>query len=212
MAKDVQTRSNGDKTKQRILDAAEPLFGARGFDLVSLRDITDKAGVTLALASYHFGTKQNLFEQVIARRARLLCENRESRLAALGEDATARAILDAFMAPLFERITSGDPVWTSYTSLLSRLAEGDRWLDILERHFDQTARLFQNRLHQLMPETPFDRLARGFTMTIQLMLMTASSHRRLDRLTDGAAKADDFDRAYDSLLDFATAGLSALSR
>lgn len=212
MGKAVQTRANGNKTKQRILDAAERLFGEKGFDLVSLRDITDEADVTLALASYHFGTKQKLFEDVVARRAKMLCDKRKARLSELGDEHTVRDLLEAFIAPLFELLESGDSEWKSYTVLLSRLADGDRWLDILERHFDQTAMLFQNRLKELMPRVPSEHLARGFTMVIQLMLVTASSHRRLDRLTDGAAKADDFESAYAMLLDFADAGLSSLDR
>ena len=86
-----QTRANGERTRVRILDAAELLFGARGFDGVSLRDITDGAGVTLALASYHFGTKENLFEEVVARRAAELGEERLARLAAIGTP-TIRAV------------------------------------------------------------------------------------------------------------------------
>ena len=54
----VKRRTNGNITKDKILDAAENLFSVRGFDAVSLRDITDKADVTLALASYHFGDQR----------------------------------------------------------------------------------------------------------------------------------------------------------
>lgn len=212
MGKEVQTRKNGDKTKQRILNAAETLFGSNGYDLVSLRDITNHAEVTLALASYHFGTKQNLFEQVVARRAKILCETRETRLNNLAGDLTVRKLADAFMAPLFERLKEDNPEWKSYTSLLARLADSDRWLDILEEHFDKTARFFQNHLAALLPNVEPNHVARGFTMMIQLMLVTASSHRRLDRLTDGAAKADDFETAYQQLLDFSEAGLIALDR
>lgn len=210
MAKDVQTRSNGNKTKQLILNAAETLFGERGYDLVSLRDITEEAGVTLALASYHFGTKQNLFESVVGRRAEFLCKTRENRLHDLGPDASLREVLDAFMAPLFEQVRSGDPGWKSYTQVLSRLAEGDRWLDLLGRHFNATAYVFQNRLRDIRPECDPNDLIRGLTMVIQLMLVTVSSHRRIDQLTENQARADDFETAYEILLDFTEAGISSV--
>lgn len=77
------TRANGDQTKEKILDAAEELFGEKTFDTVSLRDITHHAGVTLALASYHFGTKDNLFVAVVARRADMLNRMRLERLSEL---------------------------------------------------------------------------------------------------------------------------------
>src|SRR4029077_4536592 len=58
----------GDNTRLSILDAAERSFAESGFDGVSLRTITERAGVDLALANYHFGTKENLLHEVITRR------------------------------------------------------------------------------------------------------------------------------------------------
>ena len=58
--------------KGRILDAAERLFAQHGFYGVSVRDITDAAGVDVALVSYHFGGKRELFTAVFQRRAELL--------------------------------------------------------------------------------------------------------------------------------------------
>jgi AcrR family transcriptional regulator len=210
MPKTAQTRANGNKTKQLILDAAEQLIGDRGFDAVSLRDITEQAGVTLALASYHFGTKQNLFESVVARRASVLCELREANLAALPEDADVQAVLDAFMSPLFQQVQTGDAGWVSYMQVLSRLTDGDRWLYLLAEHFDATARTFMDRLYKILPTVERSALARAFTMSLQLMLVTVAKHRRLDSLTDNDVQAGDLAAAYAPLLKFTTAGVTTL--
>ena len=211
MAEEGARRANGERTKQKILNAAEDLFGAHGFDSVSLRDITENAEVTLALASYHFGTKEKLFESVVSRRADILCDHRKSRLLALGDDPAPRDILDAFMSPLFEQITTGeDTGWAAYVRVLARLGEDDRWLDLLGTHFDALAGEFVAQLQAAIPQADSEALARAFTMTLHLMLTTVSRHKRLDRLTDGRAKAGDLDRAYASLLDFASAGFNAL--
>ncbi|TMP91372.1 MAG: helix-turn-helix transcriptional regulator [Verrucomicrobia bacterium] len=45
-------------TRSRILDVAEELFGERGLDRVSIRDITRKARVNLAAINYHFGARR----------------------------------------------------------------------------------------------------------------------------------------------------------
>jgi AcrR family transcriptional regulator len=66
--------------RDRILDAAEALFAERGYDGVTLRQIASEARVDVALASYHFGKKLDLFNAVFERRADAL--NR-SRLEAL---------------------------------------------------------------------------------------------------------------------------------
>jgi len=67
--------------KERILDAAEQRFAQRGFYGVSLRDITQAAGVDVALVGYHFGGKRELFAAVFERRAEVLNRERLELLA-----------------------------------------------------------------------------------------------------------------------------------
>lgn len=201
-----QTRVNGEITRTKILDAAEALFGSRGFDAVSLRDITEKGEVTLALASYHFGTKEQLFEEVIARRAAILGEERIARLTALREQ-TVESILDAFMAPIFDRATSGEQGWADYFKVLSRLGDGNQWLDVLARHFDTTARVFIDALSRARPAADRAQVVRGFAMMLNLMLATVSQHGRIDRLTEGRLQAADLRAAYQPLLRFVVAGM-----
>lgn len=208
--KRTKTRSNGERTRLKLLNAAEQEFGERGFDAVSLRDITVAAEVTLALASYHFGTKENLFEEVVARRARILCATREKNLEALS-DPDPRTLLDAFLSPLFAKARSGEPGWRAYFSVIARLGESNRWLPLLHRHFDPTARLFVDALHKAMPKADPDDLSRAFTMTLQVMLATVSRHGRVDKLTDGQVRADDLAQAYEVLLTYTTAGLESLN-
>src|ERR1700678_1628905 len=51
--------------REHILIAAEQLFGERGFDGTSVRDIAQSAGVNLAMISYYFGSKEKLLEALI---------------------------------------------------------------------------------------------------------------------------------------------------
>src|SRR5918998_5615769 len=54
-------------TKERILDAAQELFGIHGLAGTSLRAVTAAAGVNLAAVNYHFGSKEELFRAVVRR-------------------------------------------------------------------------------------------------------------------------------------------------
>src|SRR5258708_37090033 len=54
-------------TKDRILDAAERLLAAHGFEATSLRAITTEADVNLAAVNYHFQSTDALSRPVIAR-------------------------------------------------------------------------------------------------------------------------------------------------
>ncbi len=206
------TRTNGDQTKEKILHAAEVLFGENGYDMVSLRDITGKAGVTLALASYHFGTKDNLFKLVISRRAETLNTLRRQRLEKLREDndLTLRAILDAFMEPLFAQMRSSDEGWPSYVMLLSKLGQSNRWIDILRENFDETATLFIGELRKILPKASEEDLLRTFSLVLHLMLVGVSNNQRLDTLSGGIFRAADLDKTYDVLLRFAVAGMESI--
>jgi AcrR family transcriptional regulator len=47
--------------KMRILLAAKKLFASQGYDATSVRQICEEAGANVALVSYHFGGKENVF-------------------------------------------------------------------------------------------------------------------------------------------------------
>lgn len=64
-----QTRRKRDAaaTKAALLDAASALFAERGFDRTTVRDIAAQAGVNQALLFRYFGSKDALFEHVMAK-------------------------------------------------------------------------------------------------------------------------------------------------
>lgn len=64
-----RARKNRDAARSRagILDAAEEVFAARGFDAASLNDIAAVAGVSRATPSYFFGSKEGLYIAVLQR-------------------------------------------------------------------------------------------------------------------------------------------------
>jgi len=59
--------SYSDKQLQ-ILETAERLFAAKGFDGTSVRDIADEAGVNVAMISYYFRSKEKLMETLFEQR------------------------------------------------------------------------------------------------------------------------------------------------
>jgi AcrR family transcriptional regulator len=67
-------------TKSRILDAAEKIIIEHGADKATLRMITAEANVNLAAINYHFGSKENLADEIFARYIRPMEEDRIRRL------------------------------------------------------------------------------------------------------------------------------------
>jgi AcrR family transcriptional regulator len=53
-------------TAAALIDAARRLFALHGYDGASVRAITARAGANLGAITYHFGSKEALYESVIA--------------------------------------------------------------------------------------------------------------------------------------------------
>ncbi len=61
-------RYDPEAARDDILDAAEHLFAAKGFDGVSTATIAKEAGVSQSQIHYHFDTKKKLWDKVFERR------------------------------------------------------------------------------------------------------------------------------------------------
>jgi len=55
----------GESTRARILGVARARFAADGYQATSVRAITGAAGVNLGAVTYHFGSKEALYHQVL---------------------------------------------------------------------------------------------------------------------------------------------------
>lgn len=97
-----KTATNADRTRERIIQAAERLFLEHGFDGTSLRLVTSMAGVNLGAVNYHFGGKDALFEAMLARRLDRLHADRLALLdsyQAAGRPLTCEQLLAALFKP-----------------------------------------------------------------------------------------------------------------
>ncbi len=88
-------------TKDRILGAAEELFAQFGFAGTSLRQVTSRAEVNIAAVNYHFGSKENLVNEVFRRRMDEMSALRLAALAAALQEkpCALEQVLAAFVEP-----------------------------------------------------------------------------------------------------------------
>src|SRR5262249_9529534 len=54
-----------EATKTRLLAAASELFAEKGFHGTKVRDIAERAGVNVAAGNYHYGSKKDLYLEVL---------------------------------------------------------------------------------------------------------------------------------------------------
>jgi len=206
----------GETTRHLILEAAERCFADRGFDGVSLRVITHLAGVDLALVNYHFGSKDDLLRAVIARRARLVHDDRVRALEAARHDAGTRspsveAIVTAFLEPLLRRLIAGGRGWRCYGRIVSQLNVLPQFVGLTGDVLDPTALHFINALRLALPKTPAPSIYWGYMFLIGSMVQVISATGRIERLSRGLCRSDDVEGALRELVPFVSAGMRALA-
>jgi AcrR family transcriptional regulator len=202
--------------KDRILDAAERLFARHGFYGVSVRDITEDAGVDVALVSYHFGGKRELFAAVFQRRAELLNPERlamleKVRSAALPGVPTLEEIVNAFTYPLLERSARGGPGWKSYFALVAQVNNSPEWAPVLmTQHFDPLVARFIAVLREALPGCPAREIYWGYQFLTGALTLTFAETGRIDTLSGGSCKSSDLDSVHERLAPFVATGFRAL--
>lgn len=137
-------------TKTRILNAAEKLFGEKGFDGTSLRDITTEAQVNLAAVNYHFQSKESLMDAVIERRIGPVNRRRMEMLDAAGPSPTVEQVVEAFVSPLFVMdVLPAVPLIGRVLSNPSQFFER-----VYKKHLVHVVQRFSDAIAAALPELP----------------------------------------------------------
>jgi AcrR family transcriptional regulator len=63
----IKNNSATQETRRRLLDAAGQVFADHGFHTATIKQITDRAGASLAAVNYHFSDKAELYAAVLRR-------------------------------------------------------------------------------------------------------------------------------------------------
>jgi len=166
----------GKVTKERILDAAESLFIANGFQATSLRRITAMAQVNLAAVNYHFQSKEQLIMVVMMRKLDPINKQRLELLDRIEAQASASAppnleqVLVAFLQPVVDAQAAGVDLG-SFPVLMGRLytEPGGLFQKLFAVAFPVIARRFKDAMARALPSAaPVDVLW-GMHLTVGAM-------------------------------------------
>lgn len=86
-------------TKAELISAATELFADHGYTGTSIRMITNKASANLGAITYHFGSKQALYEQVFGAQTEPF---RRHMVETVGTDGSPLDRLERFVRGLFQ--------------------------------------------------------------------------------------------------------------
>lgn len=131
--------------RDRIVEAAVRRFSERSFDGASMREIAADAGVTQPLISYHFGTKEELWQAAVAsifERLDRTINDRATGLRGVDDVATAKLIVREFIV-----FSARNPELHRIITQESK-ADGPRMDHLVERHvrpiYERTVALFES--------------------------------------------------------------------
>ena len=203
-------RSTGNSSTA-ILDAAENLFAAASFDIVSMRDVAAKARVPLGLINYHFESKEKLFEAIIARRSDELNARRRAAFTRLQGTPNIRDVIDIFLRPYLELMLEGGPGWRSYGRLLAQTGQQQRWTRLITKHFKETQQIILGALEQAEPRLSKEAAARGYTHMVSVMFGIFAANDLLGVVSRRAYSSRDIERACDFAAPFLAGAFDGLA-
>lgn len=208
-------RQDRPDAQEPILDAAEAIFAESGFHGATTRAIGERAQANAAMIHYYFGSKEALYEAVIARRAGAINDERRARLAALHAvgKPTLEAVLDALLRPTIA--LGRDPArgGAAYARLLGHAASGtdERSRRLTGAHYNAIAQVFIDEIAAAVPGLARNSAVRGYLNAIAIGIsLMAPTGRALD-LSDGALRDDDVDEITGEAVRYIAAGIRALA-
>lgn len=197
-------------TRQRLLEAAEGLIAERGVEALSMRAVTQAAGVSVSAANYHFGSKEALVQATLWRVLAPLNQRRLERLDALEAAATdadppgLEALVEAFLRPAFEiQSRSGGGVYRRFAVLLHSGPpefEARMKVELLNPSFVR----FVEAMSRVLPDRDPRDVALAFQLALGATLHALRGHA--ERLADVQVPDEEL---LQRLVRFAAAGIRA---
>ena len=207
------TTGEVDGTRDRIVQIATNLFAANGFHSVSLRRLTQEAGVNLASVSYHFGSKEGLIAAIFARYCEPMMAHRRELLLGCAEKRGRPSILDqiieAFIVPAL--VTSDEADRSTFTRLRAVLAHENNELahELISKYFDATSTLFVEALHRHVPHLSREDVLWRFHFLLSALYYTTVNPMRIQLLSGGKIDPTNQRKAVREMVKFVAAGFRA---
>ena len=209
--------AHNDHTKERILDEAEALFALKGYDAVSVREITGAAHCNLAAVNYHFGNKKNLYLEVFRSRwlprASRIKKSFQDSLKAKGP-LTPSAVVQSLARAFLEGPFSEEERKRHHQLISGELAKPTEAFKMIT---DQAFRpLFECLIEDLRCALPDDieeeRLVLNIWSVIAMVVYFNFARTLISSFTGCDYDADFKGRLVDHIVEFSINGLGAESK
>ncbi len=200
---------------EQILDTAEELFSKHGLYGVTLKDVAHQVGVHHTLLNYYFEDKKKLFDTVFARRAVVTSSLRMKALdeydEATGGKPTLEGALRAFLDTDLDLYINGGQSWKNYGALGAQVANTPEWgAALMDRHFDPVVLRLISLLKKALPHCAEEDIFWGYHFVTGALLLTLARTGRIDKLSGGVCKSEDFAAVKKRMATFMAGGFLAV--
>ena len=221
MANKLKARPRPTKVQQRaekieqILDAAEYLFSRHGLYGVTLKDVARRVGAHHTLLNYYFVDKKKLFDAVFARRAVVTSTRRMAALEAYDAQTHGRpsveGALRAFLDTDLDLYIQGGERWKNYGALGAQVANTPEWgAKLMDEQFDPVVLRLIELLKKALPRCEEEDIFWGYHFVTGALMLTLARTGRIDKLSSGRCRSDDFEAVKRRMASFMAAGFVEL--
>ena len=203
------------ETTEQILDEAEYLFSKHGLHGVTLKDVAQRVGVHHTLLNYYFEDKQKLFEAVFGRRAVVANEVRMKALdeydRETGGKPTVEGALHAFLDTNLDLYGEGGDQWRHAGRLAALVSNTPEWgANMFDEWFDPVVLRLIGLLKKAMPHASEEDLFWGYHFTTGALMLTLARTGRIDQLSGGLAKSEDYGAIKQRMARYMAAGFQEI--
>lgn len=212
-----QRRRQADRRQEaveKILDSAEAIFAANGFNGTTLNEVAKSVDVDTALLRYYFSDKEGLFDAVFDRRAPVINAIRVKALdryeREMGGAMSLEGIIDAFTRPVFE-LMAADEGWRNFSAIVAYVNSSRGALrQIMTSNFDPASRRVIALMMRVLPDADEREVYWAYHYFTGAFTLSIGQTGRIDVLSDGKISSLDFLAVADRLVITLAAGMRAL--
>jgi AcrR family transcriptional regulator len=202
------------ESETKILDTAEALFAANGFNGTTMQDVAKAAGADTALLRYYFTDKDGLFDAVLRRRSHevnaIRLEALDAYEAAMGDAMTLEGIIEAFTRPAFKLIAA-DEGWQNYAAIVAYINSSRGALrEVMSANFDVASQRVIALMRRALPHAQENEIFWGYHFFTGAFTFSIGQTGRIDVLSDGKVSSLDFEAICDRLIITLAAGIREL--
>src|SRR5262245_60154769 len=149
-------KTEGEATRERILEAAEEVFADKGFNQATVREILKRAGVSnIAAINYHFGDKERLYVETV-KNAHGTCNAIPFPEWPAGTPAEQK--LREFIRVLSERMLK--PLRLTATKVVMREFADPTvaFAEVVREYIEPMAAIIVGILSEMFPNTPREKI------------------------------------------------------